>query len=139
MPQPPTLARVARTPRPPYYAVTTVAELGPGYDAAAHRRLGQQLYAHASALGGFLGLEAFFDGDASIAVSYWESLEAIQRWRSDPRHGAAKATAKAHWFGPTITRIARVDEDYGFNLEGPGRSPQATPAAQSLFRSGGCA
>ena len=124
MPHLPTLARVARTPAPPYYAVTTVTELGPGYDGEAHRRLGQQLYAHAMTLGGFLGLEAFFDGDGSIAVSYWESLEAIERWRTDPRHGAAKHVAKTEWFGPTITRIARVDADYGFNLEGPGRAPQ---------------
>lgn len=124
MPETPTLARVARTPTPPYYAVTTVAELGSDYDAEAHVRLGRELYAHASSLGGFLGLEAFFDGGASIAVSYWESLEAIERWRNDPRHGAAKQIAKARWFGPTITRIARVDHDYGFNLEGPGRAPQ---------------
>lgn len=124
MPRLPTLARVVRTPPPPYYAVTTVTELGPGYDGEAHRSLGQQLYAHASTLGGFLGLEAFFDGDASIAISYWESLEAIERWRDDARHGAAKRVAKAEWFGPTITRIARVDTDYGFNLEGPGRAPQ---------------
>jgi heme-degrading monooxygenase HmoA len=122
----PTMARVARTPRPPYYAVTTTTELGPGYDGDAHRRLGQQLYVRASALGGFLGLEAFFDDNASIAVSYWESLEAIERWRSDPPHGAAKRVAKAEWFGATITRIARVDADYGFNLEGPGRPPQVS-------------
>lgn len=129
MPRQPTLARVARTPEPPYYAVTTVTELAPGFDSEAHRRLGQQLYVHAQELGGFLGLEVFFEADASIAVSYWESLEAIERWRSDPRHGAAKRVAKAEWFGPTITRIARVEADYGFNLGGPGRPPQITAGA----------
>ncbi|WP_312161921.1 antibiotic biosynthesis monooxygenase [Phenylobacterium sp.] len=114
----PTMARVVRTPAPPYYSVTTTTELAPGYDGAAHRRLGRQLYERASALGGFLGLEAFFDEGASIAVSYWESLEAIERWRNDPPHGAAKRLAKSEWFGPTITRIARVEADYGFNLDG---------------------
>lgn len=127
--QRPTMARVCRTPSPPYYAVTTTTELGPGYDDQAHRRLGLQLYARASTLAGFLGLEAFFDSGASIAVSYWENLEAIERWRNDPLHGAAKQVAKAEWFGATITRIARVEADYGFNLQGPGRAPQVRAAA----------
>ena len=124
------MARVVRTPTPPYYAVTTTTELGPNYDGDAHRTLAMRLYARASALGGFLGLEAFFDGDASIAVSYWESLEAIERWRNDAPHGAAKRVAKAEWFGATITRIARVEADYGFNLEGPARAPQITTPSQ---------
>jgi heme-degrading monooxygenase HmoA len=127
VPDRPTLARVARTPAPPYYAVTTVTELAPGFDVEAYMKLGEELYARAGGIGGFLGLEAFFDGGASIAVSYWESLEAIARWRADARHGAAKQAAKTRWFGATITRIARVEADYGFNLEGPGRPPQVRP------------
>jgi heme-degrading monooxygenase HmoA len=121
----PTFARVARTPRPPYYAVTTTTELGPGYEPDEHVRLAGAVYRQAREIGGFLGLEAFFDGGASIAVSYWESLEAIERWRRHPVHGAAKATAKTRWFGATVTRIARVEDEYGFNLDGPGRPPQA--------------
>jgi heme-degrading monooxygenase HmoA len=110
------LARVARTPRPPYYAVTTTTEFKPEYDKDEHVRLAIELYRHAQEIGGFLGLEAFFDGNASTATSFWTDLEAIDRWRKHPVHGAAKAKAKASWFGPTITRIARVDTDYGFNL-----------------------
>jgi len=119
-----TLARVARTPPPPYYAVTTVTELGPAFDAEAYMKLGVELYPRASEDDGFLGLEAFFDGGASIAVSYWRDLEAVERWRRDPRHEAAKARAKSEWFGATITRVSRVEADYGFNLEGAGRAPQ---------------
>lgn len=111
------LARVARTPRPPYYAVTTTTELGAGFDARAYMALGARLYADAQRIDGFLGLEAFFEHGASIAVSYWASLEAIERWRNHPLHKTAKARAKSEWFGPTITRIARVEADYGFHLE----------------------
>lgn len=113
-----TLARVARTPRPPYYAVTTTAEFGPGFDREGHFRLGVHLYGRAHTIGGFLGLEVFFDGRASVAISYWDSLDSIERWRADPAHGAAKRIAKSEWFGATITRIARVESDYGFNLDG---------------------
>lgn len=118
------LARVARTPPPPYYAVTTTTELGPGHDPEAYVAMATKLYAQALGLGGFLGLEAFFDGGASIAVSYWDSLEAIERWRQHAGHGAAKHRAKTEWFGATITRVARVEAEYGFNLEGPGKAPQ---------------
>lgn len=111
------LARVARTPRPPYYAVTTTTELAPGYDKAGHLGLGAQLYRDAHEIEGFLGLEVFFEDGGSIAVSYWASLEAIERWRNHPLHQKAKAIAKGQWFGATITRIARVDNDYGFNLK----------------------
>jgi heme-degrading monooxygenase HmoA len=114
-----TLARVARTPRPPYYAVTTTAELAAGYDPARHLGLGAKLHALASAMDGFLGLEVFFDGAASIAVSYWVDLAAVERWRAHPLHRDAKAIARAEWFGATITRIARVEDDYGFHLDEP--------------------
>jgi len=109
-------ARVARTPEPPYYLVTTTAELSETFDRAEHIRLGAELYAQARESGGFLGLEAFYDGNASIAVSYWTDLDAIDRWRRHVAHGAAKARAEGGWFGPTITRIARVEAAYGFNL-----------------------
>ncbi|MBX3494463.1 MAG: antibiotic biosynthesis monooxygenase [Parvibaculum sp.] len=111
------VAHVARTPEPPYYSVTTTAELDPGFDEAAYFKLATELYGRAGEIGGFLGLEAFFQDGASVAITYWESLEAIQRWRDDPRHMTAKHKAKTLWFGPTITRIARVERDYGFNLE----------------------
>lgn len=109
-------ARVCRTPAAPYYSVTTTTEVTDAFDREAHMRIGMSLYRHAQEIGGFLGLEAFYDGNASIAVSYWTDLEAIERWRRHPAHGRAKDKAKGGWFGPTITRIARVEADYGFNL-----------------------
>ena len=111
------LSAVARTPRPPYYAVTTTTQFSAEFDADAYRRLGAELYREAHAIGGFLGLEAFFTETASIAVSYWTDLEAIARWRAHTLHGRAKDLARSTWFGPTITRIARVEADYGFHLD----------------------
>ena len=75
-----------------------------------------ELYRLAQETDGFLGIEIFFEGRASVALSYWSSLEAIDAWRKHPLHGAAKNRAKAGWFGPCITRIAKVESDYGFNL-----------------------
>ena len=117
MTQSTTVARVARTPKPPYYSVSTTTELAAGFDEAAYFKLATALYGHAQEIDGFLGLEAFFQDGASVATTYWASLEAIQRWRDDPRHMVAKQKARNGWFGPTITRIARVERDYGFNLD----------------------
>jgi heme-degrading monooxygenase HmoA len=111
------LARVVRTPSPPYYAVTTTTELAPGFDRTAYFDLGTQLYADAHRIDGFLGLEAFFEGGAAIAVSYWSSLEAIERWRRHADHLRAKDLARTTWFGRCMTRIAKVERDYGFHLE----------------------
>ncbi len=111
-------ARIVRTPRPPYYVVTTTTELLPGYDQQMHFDIGVQLYDQAQNLGGFLGLDLFFSGGASIAASYWEDIDAVRRWRDHKTHQEAKTLAKSGWFGATITRIAKVEKDYGFNLEG---------------------
>jgi heme-degrading monooxygenase HmoA len=113
-------SRIAATPRPPYYAAITTAELAPEpqYDSEAHRALGIELFKSAQRLDGFLGLEVFFDGAASVALSYWKTMESIDAWRNDPVHRVAKQMGKSAWFGPCITRIARIESDYGFNLPG---------------------
>lgn len=51
--------------------------------------------------------------DFSIAVTYWRSLEAIELWRRHAGHCAAKRLGK-QWFSHCMTRIARVEHDYGF-------------------------
>ena len=111
-----TSTRVAVTPRPPYYAAITTTELMQEYDAEEHRVRGLELLKLARQMPDFLGLEVFFDGNASVALSYWKTLDAIDEWRRHPIHMAAKNKAKAGWFGPCITRIAKIESDYGFNL-----------------------
>jgi heme-degrading monooxygenase HmoA len=118
-------SRIAATPRPPYYAAITTAELAPEphYDSDAHRAFGIELLKMAQRVEGFLGLEVFFDGTASVALSYWSTLESIDAWRKNPVHGVAKHLGKSGWFGPCITRIARIEGDYGFNLPSQGDHP----------------
>lgn len=112
-----TTSKIVRTPEPPYYVVTTTTELLPGYDQQAHFDMGGKLYAEASELGGFLGLDLFFGDKTSIAASYWQNIDTVKRWGDHESHRKAKLLGKSKWFGATITRIARVERDYGFNLE----------------------
>ena len=101
---------VIKLPEPPYYAVIAPAELRglpPDYLERA-----QHLVTVARTMPGFLGIEASAQPGFSLAVSYWESLDAIAAWRRHAEHGAAKRTAPERWFTAYATRIARVERVY---------------------------
>ena len=105
---------LARTPKPPYYAVifTAVAtdELE-GYEetSALMRELAEKEE-------GFLGLESAGDKE-EITVSYWKDLDAIQKWKHNTDHQIAKAKGRKDWYERYISRIARVEREYGFEKE----------------------
>jgi heme-degrading monooxygenase HmoA len=104
----------AATPRPPYYAViftntrTSVDDVG--YGAAADRML--QLAARQP---GYLGVESARGADGcGITVSYWESLEAIGRWRVDAEHAAVQVLGRERWYANYQLRVARVEAETRF-------------------------
>jgi heme-degrading monooxygenase HmoA len=104
------------TPKPPYYSVTTTASMGDAHDPNHHIKLGLELYDEARKIDGFLGWEVIMESDFSIAISYWQSLEAISQWRKHQGHVEAKKLGK-NWFSHCITRIALVERDYGFKSD----------------------
>ena len=104
------LNKVVDAPTPPYYAVIAPAELAD--DIRGYPELAAKLVELAKAEPGFLGIESGFQKGFALAVSYWESLEAIQSWRSNSRHLLAKEKGKSAWFDKYVTRIARVERVY---------------------------
>jgi len=63
---------------------------------------------------GFLGVESVRDaGGLGITVSYWESEEAIARWKANAEHQIAQDAGKKTWYGEYRIRVARVERDYG--------------------------
>lgn len=110
---------LARTPRPPYYAVIftslrTAAERD-GYEAMAER-----MVELAQAQPGFLGLESTRGPDGlGITVSYWASLDAVRGWRLHVEHQAAQARGRSQWYGAYTLRICRVEHDYGYTKDIP--------------------
>lgn len=104
------MSRIARTPEPPYYAVIAPAALRP--DTEGYAETAADLLALARSQPGFLGIELCMESGFSLAVSYWESLEAIDGWRRRAEHLAAKGMARAKWFEAYVTRIARVERVY---------------------------
>lgn len=63
---------------------------------------------------GFLGIDSARGEDGlGISVSYWESLDAIARWKQNAEHLAAQELGKTVWYESYSVRIARVEKSYG--------------------------
>lgn len=105
---------IAQTPEPPYYAVifsSTTTEETIDYAETANRmvELAQQQE-------GFLGVESARN-ELGITVSYWDSLEAIKKWKDNYEHTIARERGRKDWYATYKTRIAKVERDYGFVKE----------------------
>ena len=104
------MGELARTPEPPYYVVafsSTASEDDAGYGETAQRM--EEL---AAAQPGFLGFESASErgaGGIGIALSYWESEEAIAAWRAHAEHTIARETGRARWYDAYELRVARVE------------------------------
>jgi len=109
---------LARTPRPPYYAVifTSVRTEGDrGYAETSDR-----MVELASRQPGFLGVESVRDpGGLGITVSYWESTAAIAAWKAQADHLLAQQRGQREWYQEYEVRVARVERAYG--RPGPAR------------------
>ena len=102
---------IAKTPQPPYYAIvfTSVkSENDEGYNEMAIKM--EELAKQQS---GFLGMESARE-QLGITVSYWSSLEDIQKWRVNLDHIEAQQKGKSTWYKDYKVRIAKVERDYGF-------------------------
>ena len=102
---------IAKTPNPPYYAVifsTIRTNIEEGYEETA-----QQMEELAKQQEGYLGIESAKDS-IGITVSYWESLEAIKKWKNNIEHTVARNKGRALWYQFYKLRICKVERDYDF-------------------------
>ena len=103
---------IAKTPKPPYYAVVFTSQRTEGergYGAMAERMVEM-----ASKQPGFLGVESVRGADGfGITVSYWESEEAIVAWKAVTEHKAAQETGRRAWYADYHIRVAKVERAYG--------------------------
>ncbi|MEF9884198.1 antibiotic biosynthesis monooxygenase family protein [Streptomyces sp. P9-A4] len=101
---------------PPYYTAvfTSVRPDAPeGYAETA-----AELREVVGAVPGFLGYEsARTPGGIGITVAYFRDLEALDAWRLDTRHQAAKAHGREHWYDSYSVHIGKVERSYSFERE----------------------
>ena len=105
--------QIAKTPKPPYYAVifTSVrSQTDDGYaDTAA------KMVSLASDQPGFLGVESVRDPQGlGITVSYWKDTKSIRAWKNHSAHLKAQQFGKEKWYRSYKIRVAKVDTDYGY-------------------------
>jgi heme-degrading monooxygenase HmoA len=102
---------IAKTPKPPYYAVIFTnlrTEIENEYAETAAR-----MVALAAEQDGFLGEESVRNG-LGITISYWRDEEAIAKWRKNAEHRIAQERGRAEWYAAFKTRVCKVERDYEF-------------------------
>ena len=102
---------IAKTPRPPYYAViftTTRTEGENDYGKTA-----QHMAELAATMPGYLGAESARQ-EVGITVSYWKDLESIKNWKYQMEHAEARDKGREIWYASYRLRVALVERDYGF-------------------------
>jgi len=63
---------------------------------------------------GYLGFESARN-EVGIAISYWESLEAIKNWKEQLSHQKAQDQGKSKWYSWYKVRICKVEREYEFS------------------------
>jgi heme-degrading monooxygenase HmoA len=104
--------KIAITPQAPYYAVIFTSLRTEG--DRGYGRMAERMVELAAQQPGFLGVESTRDPNGlGITVSYWESEEAIARWKANAEHRVAQEGGKKTWYSGYQLRVAKVERDYG--------------------------
>lgn len=104
------MSQIAKTPKPPYYAVIFSSHRTEGDNG--YGDMADRMVELAATQPGFLGMESVRE-DLGITVSYWESLESITHWKKHAEHLEAQRLGHKQWYSGFRVRIARVEREYG--------------------------
>ena len=102
---------IAKTPKPPYYAVifsSVRTEGDNGYAA-----MSDKMVELAKQQDGFIGVESARN-ELGITVSYWRDLDSIRKWKENAEHTVTREKGRGDWYQSFKTRIAKVERDYEF-------------------------
>jgi heme-degrading monooxygenase HmoA len=103
---------LAKTPKPPYYAVIFTSQRTEGDRGYGH--MAERMVELAAKQPGFLGVESVRGLDGfGVTVSYWSNEEAIAAWKAHMDHKPAQETGKSVWYADYQIRVAKVERDYG--------------------------
>ena len=95
----------------PYYAVIFTTLLTK--NLADYEKTAVRMEKLAELQEGFLGIESARN-EVGITVSYWNSLEAIAKWKHNLEHTKVRKRGREQWYEHYQLRICKVERDYGF-------------------------
>jgi heme-degrading monooxygenase HmoA len=104
------MRQIAITPKPPYYVVIFISIKTE--DDEGYAEMAEQMATLAARQPGYLGMETARDG-IGITVSYWESIDAIKRWKQQADHQQAQRLGRERWYQSYRIRISKVEREYG--------------------------
>ena len=99
-------------PAPPYYAVIFVSTRSKNLDG--YNVMDDATIEKVKKLDGFLGFENIKNGDEGIFISYWESMESINKWRNDTLHLEAKQKGQTMWYDKFLSQVCKVEQSREF-------------------------
>ncbi len=102
---------IANTPKTPYYAVIFTSIRTEGDND--YRAMADKMLALVEKQDGFLGMESARN-EIGITVSYWDSLEAIKKWKLHMEHAVVREKGRSTWYKLFKVRISKVERDYEF-------------------------
>ena len=102
---------IAQTPQPPYYAVIFTSLRTNGENG--YLKMSDKMVTLAKEQEGFLGIESA-RSEVGITVSYWQSLEAITKWKNNIEHSEARKKGREIWYQQFKVRICKIERVYGF-------------------------
>ncbi|MBT8312028.1 MAG: antibiotic biosynthesis monooxygenase [Eudoraea sp.] len=96
----------------PYYAVIFTSRLNPETDG--YHDMAKKMEDLAKKQPGYLGFESARE-KLGISISYWESLDAIDRWKSHAEHQFAQEMGIKQWYKWYKVRVCEVQREYDFS------------------------
>lgn len=97
----------------PYYAVIFTSKRSPG--DSGYSEMAQNLLIEAEKIEGFLGADSVRDTEGiGITVSYWRTLEAIDKWKNHTLHIEGKKMDIKQWYEEYSIRICKVEYEKFF-------------------------
>ncbi|WP_392564478.1 antibiotic biosynthesis monooxygenase [Orbus wheelerorum] len=77
--------------------------------------MAQKLLIEVEKRDGFLGADSVRDSQGlGITVSYWSTIEAIEKWKNDTLHCQGKDRGKKQWYEEYTIRICTVEYEHSF-------------------------
>ena len=61
---------------------------------------------------GCLEFTAVTEGTSEIAISYWDSMDQIQAWKTNAEHLLAQAKGRSQWYSSYRVQVVDVVREY---------------------------
>ncbi|GAB4185635.1 MAG: antibiotic biosynthesis monooxygenase [Wenzhouxiangellaceae bacterium] len=96
------------------YAVIFTSQLS-GEDSRGYGETASRMEQLAWRQAGFCGIRSVRDeAGLGITVSYWDSLEAICRWRDQAEHEMAQYYGRTRWYRDYQLQVTRIERQYKY-------------------------